>query len=136
MQTAQDAQQQLKKLVRQLQDDSRREADQLRSARERAEQEGASKVEQALAQLRAVGLDQEALVDPSTTAEQVQAREQLSARLAGASLAKSPDAAALQLDDGFTAALAPETVKAIPAINSTMFSAAPRNADLEQAPQA
>jgi hypothetical protein len=137
MQTAQEAQRQLRKLVREAQEESRREADELRTARDKAEQEGAPQVDQAVAQLRSIGLEQDLLSQASgAAAEKAQAREQLSQRLADASPAKSLEAAAMQLDDGFTAALAPETVKVLSPVYSAMFSAEPRTAQLEQAPQA
>jgi hypothetical protein len=90
-----------------------------------------------VAQLRSIGLEEDVLTQSSgATAEKAQAREQLSQRLADASPAKSLETAAMQLDDGFTAALAPETVKVLSPAYSAMFSAEPRTAQLEQAPQA
>jgi hypothetical protein len=77
-----------------------------------------------LAQLRSIGLVQNILTQASgAAAEKAQAREQLSQRLADASPAKSPEAAVMQLDDGFTAALASETVKVLSPVYSTMLSA-------------
>jgi hypothetical protein len=137
MQSTQEAQQQLKKLVRQVQEDSRREAEERRATRERADQEGAAHVDQAQAQLRSLGVEQDVLTQSlSATREKTEAREQLSQRLADASPAKSPDVSATALDDGFMAALAPDTVKVLAPSFSDMFAAEPRTAELDHAPQA
>lgn len=135
MQTAEEAQQQLRKLVRQVQEQSMQDAERFRAAREQAAQQGATKVEQAQTQLRGLGLDQDLLTQDSPTKESSQAREQLSQQLADASPAKSPEVAAMQLDDGFTAALAPDSVKVLSPSFAALFSPA-KSTELEATPQA
>jgi hypothetical protein len=132
MQTTQEAQQQLRKLVRQVQEDSQRAFDERRATREQADQEGAARVKIAYDQFRAMGLDPDVL-SQELNGDHSEARERLSRKLSDASPAKSTELA-MPMEDELLAAQPPPDVHVLSPVFASVNIAKSSAPEREQAP--